>query len=218
MNCYIINNMSFYKMFKNKKDSSKFVENIKEGIKEIEEGKCTKYEGQEELFKDIHEDEKKHPIYYMIYGWYWRVYYIITGIPLQIRTFFQRGKKGIAESDIWNLHDYLSKVTIEGLKYIKEYGIGVPTWEEGMKEGEATKKWHEILDTLIWTFEIAQKISDGNVYYLRNVKDRKSWREVCKKLNKKHPEYENRVMTDKEIRKYDKGWRLFKKYYYSLWD
>lgn len=213
----VIDNMSLYKMFKNEGESVLF-KNLKEGIEDIKYGRVTKATTVDDFFTEMEEERIKHRVWYWFYGKYWRAYYIITDIPRQIRTFVQRGRRGVGESDIWNLHGYISKVMVEGIKWIKENGMGIPTWDGKKTEKEAVREWKEILDTLIWTFEIAQKISDGDVHYLRKARDRKTWEKLCERLCKKYPDYENRVMTREEIVKYDRGWKLFKEYYFALWD
>jgi len=165
-------------------------------------------ESVDTMFEEFRIARKKHPIYYFFHDLYWRVYHYITGIPLKIRTFIQRGKRGWADSDSWGFSYYLARVIEEGLINIQKYGHSV---------------FHESKDLqiIIDTFIKAQEILEDKVFYLSSTdftqegynKLKKLARELSKRNNEKY-----RVMTKREILKYEKGFDLFKEHFFSFWD
>ena len=173
-------------------------------------------------FETIREQEKKRPMSTKVCRAFFRTRRYISEIHLNIKTFIQRGKKGYANSDWWNFDAYISKIIIGCLKELKEKGHGLPTWVKGKTEARAEREWNEILDTIIYTFETAIKIIDYDLIYIPL--KRFTWKEYKKqvrfanKLNKKCPEFPTRVMTKRESQKFEKGFDLFKEWFFTLWD
>lgn len=183
---------------------------IKKGIKDVKESKVIKVNNIDNIFKKLEEKKKKHPVYYFFHDIYWRVYHFIDDIPLRIGTFVQRGKRGWAMSDTWEFSYYLSKVISEGIYHLKENSYGCPV---GLTEG----KWIDILNSIKYTFDLAKRITDGDLHLIKDKKQRKKWQKNLNELNKKYKCYD-RCMTEEEIKDYEKGWKLFKAHFFSLWD
>jgi len=134
---------------------NKVEKSIKRGIKDIEEGRLIP---AETVFKEWEEErkwEKKHPILTKFKRiWWWLRYGIrnkIEEIPLRVRTFIQRGKRGWANSDTWGFDYYLTKVISEGVHHLKENIHGMPC---DLTEGQ----WVDILNKITNTFELAERI------------------------------------------------------------
>jgi len=157
----------------------------------------------------------------------------------RLKCFFIRGKKGWSEIDVWDLHDYFSTVISTSIKELKETTHGFPTMvlpdnydpcdedKERQKkiEEECVKKWNSILDTISWTFDVNKKLSASTWYIVKreDFKTEEKFQQhlsFCQDMVKKYdePDDPHHIMTDEEIKRYEEGWELFKKYYFCLWN
>lgn len=180
----------------------------------------TKVESVKEYFDTLDKEINKHPIRNWCYRKFWQLVRLPREIKLGIKTFIQRGKRGYADSDTWDFHDYLTDVITGGLKQLRKYRHGTPAIINP-KTGEYEydeKRWKKILDKMIYTFETAKKIVNNYpendwLYCPTNEWD---------KLKNMRGEFNNeglmRVMTKKECLAYEEGWDLFKTYFFNLWD
>jgi molecular chaperone DnaK (HSP70) len=99
----------------------------------------------------------------------------------------------------------------------------VPTWVKGKTEKQAVKEWQNILDKMIYTFETNLKIIDDELTYIptwdkEKTKKRRICTKISKELNKKYPDIPCRTMTERECQKYEKGFQLYQKWFFHLWD
>lgn len=145
---------------------------------------------------------------------------------------YQRAYRGWSDEDCWGFSSYISDVIIGGLKWLKENKHGYPVCcEEDVenyvysKESEerSIKKWDEILDTIIWTFETTKKIQDNNwIYCYENEyfseEELIKWNKFCDQMQKEFPEENYKVMTKLEVDKFRLGFKYFQQYYWNLWD
>ena len=161
-------------------------------------------------FKRMDRDRKKHPIYYFIHDVYYRIKHYINYIPVNVRTFLQRGKRGWGHSDVWGLSHYLSKTISETVKHLKENNHGHPA---GMTEG----KWIDILNEITYGFDLVKQTVEGDLYYIKGQLRRKKWQKIADGINKKCGSHD-RCMTDEEIKAYERGFDLFRKFFINLWD
>lgn len=206
----------------------KICKNIEKGKKDIKESKVIKFKSIDEWEKMRKIWQNMHPIRYklqQIYYAIWRFFVrIIDFFKYGIKYFIQRGRKGWSGEDWWNLPFYISKIMVDCLKKLKKEGHGLPTWEKGKAEKQAIKEWNDILDNIIYTFEMATKIGEGDIDYISTTqkdaeKMRKSYRRTHRDLKKKYPELPfGKVLTAKESEKLEKGFDLFKKWFFHLWD
>ena len=132
------------------------------------------YKNIEDIFKETEEEKKNHPIYCFFYDIYWRIYYFVDSIPLRIRTFIQRGKRGWANSDTWGFDYYLAKVISEGVGNLIRYG------NHGIHHSKAFKQIKK-------TFETAKRISEGELIYIPSkdftwAKYAKRVKEICEEI------------------------------------
>jgi len=136
-------------------------------------------------------------IYYCFYIWWNK----LEMLPLRIKSFIQRGRRGWADADTWDFDGYLIDVIGEGLRHLKVYQNGCPTEiydkyknlsiEESDKATQ--KEWHEILDKIIEGFDAAKVYIE---YFCELTEEE---RLECEKIRKE-------------------GFDLFKEYFFSLWD
>jgi hypothetical protein len=101
---------------------------------------------------------KKYPIYYFIHDIYWKIYYFIDMLPLNIKSFYLRGKYGFSPKDTWDFDNYLATVISQGLKHFKKYYHGK----------EPTKKE---IQTIINGFEANLKMMNNNLQYNQKSKE-----------------------------------------------
>lgn len=164
----------------------------------------------EPLFREIDRNRNKHPIKYAIRDTYYQITNFIEEIPLYIKRFIQRGKRGWANCDTWGLSNYLSEVIGESIRHLKRNIHGYPN---GLTEG----KWIDILNEIIYAFELAKRMNEGNLYYIKNKKARKKFQKILNEANKKYGSTDG-CLTDKEKEDLERGFDLFRKHYFDLWD
>ena len=136
----------------------------------------------------------------------------------EIKWFIQRGKRGYSDRDVWGFHYYLADVIFNGIKDFKKQVHGVPCdipkkigEKHSSKLRKSIKEWKRILGEIQWTFKTVKKIDNGNWILVENEKQRKRIKSL--KFRKKY-----HIMTKEECKRYNEGWKLFKKYFYNLWD
>jgi hypothetical protein len=185
-------------------------------IKESRKGKS--YKSVDEMLKEFdtrrQEEKKRNPLWYYGSIAYYRIQGYLKEIPLMIKTFFQRGKRGWANSDTWNFDYYLAKVISEGVLHLYKCQHGHPS-------DLTEEKWQGILLEIVYTFKTAQKIIDREWLYTPlkefNWNKYKKMKKLAEKFNKKHND-NHRVMTKIEIARFERGFDLFRKYSFNLWD
>ena len=170
-----------------------------------------KIDSVDKMFADINRKRKAHPVYYFFQGLYYRIYRFIERIPLNVKTFVQRGKRGWANSDTWGFDYYLAKVIYEGVRHLKENINGMPN---NLTEGQ----WIDILNKITDAFGFAHRMTKNELYLIKNKRKRKEWQKDLDEINKKYKSLNSRCMTNKEIKAYEEGWKLFKEYFFDLWD
>ncbi len=183
---------------------------LKKSGKRSKSNKFVSAESVDSSFKRMDRDRKKHPIYYFIHDVYYRIKHFVKETPLNVRTFLQRGKRGWGDSDVWGLSHYLSKTISETVKHLKENNHGHPC---GLTEG----KWIDILNEISRTFDLAKRMDENELYYIKGQLRRKKWQKTVDGINKKCDTHD-RCMTDEEIKAYERGFDLFRKYFFNLWD
>jgi len=135
-------------------------------------------------------------------------------LHLWIKTKYQRAQKGWAVSDTWGFDYYLAKVIKEGVTHLKKNKTGFPTTmftfkkmkEPTDKESKIVeKKWESILNKIIYSFEIAYKITNcERAQYMPKLS-----------INKRK---ELKCLTNKEYKDMREGMNLFIKHFFELWD
>lgn len=138
--------------------------------------------------------------YFFFYSWWNKV----SLYPLKIKSFIQRGKRGWADEDTWDLDIYLSKVISESVNHLAQNMQGCPSqiWQvyeqnklltEKQKDELSLKEWINILKDIRNGFKIVPKMFDVQVL-----------------KNKKFQKYQQLKLK--------KAFELLQKHYFSLWD
>ena len=134
-------------------------------------------------------------IYYPTYRFFRR-----TGdIPSNIVAFWQRGRRGYADSDSWGIDNYLDSFMPELLRHMIDDKVGGGNsypGHEGDLNCDTAEHWQNTVEKIAKGFEAGRKIDD--LAY----KNGKQYRAEHKKLEKQRVE----------------GMKLFVKYYTHLWD
>lgn len=145
----------------------------------------------ENLIERLEDWLEKHPKLEDVY------YQIVYRTPSDIREFFnsikwffQRGKRGYAESDIWGFDTYLSEVLSKGLKDLHDVVHGHPA-------DTTFKKWKSELRTTAKTFK------DYNEFEYKDYGDNFA------KSKRDNARLQKRM---------DKAFDFLKKYWGCLWD
>ena len=122
---------------------------------------------------------------------WWPIRRFIANIPYhygEIGFFFQRGRRGWADCDWWNMDYYLVGIILPMLRELKRNGHCHP--------GDLTEeKWDELLSEMIVGFEAAKRICDnkcGAEDYIKSFE-------------------ENQGIFEQKM-------KVFTNYFFSLWD
>jgi hypothetical protein len=119
-------------------------------------------------------------------------------LPKFLKCCWQRITTGLCDYDVWNFDDHLSEIIANGCKKLRDRGISYPG---GSQVGGATpEEWAQTLTQIIEGFEAWQLIGVG----MLKVGD--NWIGLTPK----------QYREKKKI--FNKGFRLFRKYYSHLWD
>lgn len=156
-------------------------------------------------------------------NWLRWLIYNLPDVPMDtyrnIKWFIQRGKRGYSDCDVWGFNEYLTEVIIRGLMDLKQQAHGCPSEFPHVQavitedNDSAMKEWKRILETMIWTFKANSKIHDTKWIPVFNERKRDRFEKFVK--NEKFNYY---LMTKKDMKRYEEGWKNFKKYYFDLWD
>jgi len=157
-----------------KKCNCKKCKDIREGVKDIKEGRTTTYKSIDEWEHERTIWKNMHPIRYKIE----QVYYSISRFFVRIGDFFlydikafiQRGRRGFAQRDTWGFDSYLAKVISEGIDSLIKELHGHPCDLKNLKQ------WKSILKKISKTFKIANTTEDCK----RTKKQKKDYEEGWK--------------------------------------
>lgn len=142
-----------------------------------------------------------------------RVYYDIRRfvldikyLPAEIKYMYQRVKYGVSDKDIWSLDSYLCKVISRGADVLSKRCVGCPSelFDNNAEKGEACHKWSGILAEIKDGFDAGAVMTKGDYYF-------------DEKDEPKSKEEQDKAYNELEV-KYKKGFRLFRKYFFNLWD
>ncbi len=125
----------------------------------------------------------------------------------EIKWFWQRGRRGYADCDVWGFDSYIARMISGGIRNLKDHHHGCPSelWDDGAVNQE-WYRWEEILEEIAQGFEASQKICDMDYFFTGENEDGL---------------YEHKI--DKErleqlTKKYKRGIALFSEYFMNLWD
>ena len=136
-----------------------------------------------------------------------------------IKWFIQRGKRGYSDCDVWGFDRHLTEVIIRGLMDLKQQAHGCPCEMPGIQavvledNDPSMKEWKRILETIIWTFKATSKIQDNKWLHISDERRRPKFETFVKEAKGQYY-----LMTKRDMKQYEEGWKNFKKYYFDLWD
>ena len=134
----------------------------------------------------------------------------------EIKYFFQRGRRGWSDCDWWSVDGYLAEIIPPMIKKLRNSEVqGYPEgWVSGIDE------YNEILDHITWTFEQAQKIISYDIIYQRADEwDEEVYQKFVGLVEKGEEHWKDVEVWDKETCiRFEEGFDLFKKFFFSLWD
>ncbi len=136
-----------------------------------------------------------------------RLFEFLVDIPIQIKWFCQRGRRGWADCDWWNMDNYLIGIILPMLKELKKNGHGYP----GIDEADTPEKWDAILDHMILGFEVGKRVIDDE-YFLETNADILTRTPTSDEVKL----WGEKAEADQKI--FDEGMKLFARWYLSLWD
>jgi hypothetical protein len=162
------------------------------------------------------------------------IYWSWSNIPGSLKRIRQNITRGWNDSDCWNLQTTTSNFIIPRLKRLKEIVHGYPSMlidNEEDNYDDGMKKWKEILDKIIYAFEVVSKDYDhisikdaGGKLEFIPCDDRPEYStleyigtEEQKKLHNQYVNEYHKAIEDERI-KVQEGLQLFAKYYECLWD
>jgi hypothetical protein len=137
----------------------------------------------------------------------------------KVKRGVQRAYRGWADEDVWSCDNYLSRVILGMLKRLKATKQGHPcvleppdcvvfgsnSPEENEYYRNCEKAWDNILDKMIYAFELNVQIANG---------DRESYNPTFDEKFRKEMD----ALTLKEDIERRRGMLYFLKHYESLWD
>jgi len=132
--------------------------------------------------------------YEEIYYWFWRGWDWMRMVPKEIKWFYQRGRYGFSDSDVWDIGAYIAGWLPDAIKQLRKNASGCPSnvFDNTRKHNQCWK-WKKILKEIEDGFRAANDIS-------------------CDSFAFKKKKY------DKLMDKFNKGMNLFRKHFFALWD
>jgi hypothetical protein len=149
--------------------------------------KVIETEGFKEDMRRLFSDEPK----YVLRRWWG---FISRDMWMKIKWFIQRGMRGYADEDWWDLGDYLASWMPKALRDMKRNVHSHPIDDEV----NTVKEWEAVLEKIARGFEAKRK------------QDELTW-------DKKRTEHFKRNWN-KLQKEFEEGMKLFIKFYDNLWD
>ena len=178
------------------------------------------YNSVNEMFSEMHIKEAKfkkdYPTLWMlkeVYWWFYRLWHNhIRLVPREIKWFYQRGKRGWADCDIWGFDCYISRIIYTGLEKLRKIQHILPDWKEGMTEEEAQKSWDIKITEMIWAFKAWHNCCNGDWEFYVPGRDK----EFELLHRRKYPE--TYFMSEEDHARMIAGMKLMIDNFGSLWD
>lgn len=141
----------------------------------------------------------------------WRTWYY------PFKYSYQRVTRGWADRDTWSLDYHIAQVLSESIVHLKETTHGYPAGlvPEGTTEEEAVAKWNEILTTMCDGFAIVQKMDDVPEEFITESETEVGIFGGPKKI---YDWPAIKKYQAEQIKTFNKGMKLFHKYFFNLWD
>lgn len=167
-------------------------------------------------------------------NWLRWIVYNLSDVPKdmynEIKWFIQRGRRGWSDRDSWSIDWWLSEIMPSILMRLKNNKQGIPSScfsssKSRLKKNDeptkaewkrAEKRWNKILRSIIDMFKTSKWMLEDHWIYCKT-------KDYYKKENK---DLRNRmaqldftyIMSYKECKLYEEGWKNFQTYFHDLWD
>ena len=185
------------------------------------------YSSCKEMFEEWDKEKKeflrKNPIgYFLKYNVYYplcRYYHELSMIPKEIKWFIQRGRRGWSDCDVWGFATYNARVCKEAITWLRKNSHTLcpnSFLKKGKSDKEVSREWNEVLDKMIKTFTfLSDEYTEQYYPSKENPKEH-----IFQKLHDENPELYKYtyLMTKEDDLAQKEGFKLFMKYYQSLWD
>ena len=220
---------------------------IDNGIDLLIEFICKKLNKKEKITRsfNVFEDLKNPPLrefYLKIYRFFLHISEFPENAYYETKYFIQRGKKGYSQRDVWAIDYYLMEIIPSMVKDLKSSLHGTPMAcypnncekdkhgnPTDKEDDKAKKKWIQILDSIILTFEIAKQIENNHWRYQESIKYSEKLATQSRKFTKELRDHKPSLfkdpdpnwgytMTKEECEVYEKGWTNFRKFFFNLWN
>lgn len=146
--------------------SKKTLKVVKKGLKEAKDGKITSYTSVPQMLKAL--NSHKGWTYLDWLEHWWNIYFwnYVSMIPLNVKSFFQRGFRGYADSDTWDFDRYLTDVIEGGVKHLIKYNM------------RDDKKYIADLRIIVKTMKLSRKANDNPRAYA----SKEDWKKATKEF------------------------------------
>ena len=164
-------------------------------------------------------DSIYHPIYMFFV---WTIWDKIK--PSNFKHWYQRARYGYSFRDTWDIHYYLGDIIPKMIRDMAQDINGVPgeiadRWNDMATDEDndnAMNEWKDVLNSIAYTFELEQEISNDTLYDCGTDKEQKK---RMQELIDDGGSFDGcRIMTTAEQCARTKGWKLFQRYFHNLWD
>lgn len=106
------------------------------------------YTSVSEMLKDLNSKKNWTILDYIEVYWHRYIWNYLSGIPLAIKSFIQRGIRGYSDRDTWDFDRYLSDVIQGGVEHLIKYNIS------------NDKKFITDLQEIVSTMKLARQINE----------------------------------------------------------
>ena len=130
----------------------------------------------------------------------------LRDVPYRIKWFIQRGLRGWADCDWWNMDSYLVGIIIPMLKRFRGDTHGYPC-------GLTEKKWDSLLGEMIEGFEAAERVINDE-YYKEVSGD--SVEAIKNASDEEIKQWSAMNIADQKL--FSRKGKLFIKHFFGLWD
>ena len=144
---------------------------------------------------------------------FYRIIDSLKYLPQEIKWFWQRGKRGYSDRDVWEIDNWFLNIIIPMLEQLKKIKHGYPV-------NLTPEQWDNILDRMIFCF----KEANDSTCSMINEYEEKFILETFGNPSKDNKELkQNFIKRANEIEEYQlkmekEGFQLFSKYFHNLWD
>lgn len=125
-------------------------------------------------------------------NWLWWIWYKIKDFPREAKWFIQRGRRGWADCDVWDMNDYQIEVTIGMLEELIRQKSSYPAKVKSFNE------WKRILKSILKGFYSARRMANMEFVTKNN-----------------HFRFK---LYERWKKEFEKSWALMGKWHGHLWD